>query len=498
MRLQLGSARRMTAVGAVGLLLTLAAACGSDAPRPQEALPGDDAFQWERFGSSERGQIGSLTVPLDYADPSKGTINLFVARHLADKPDKRIGALLVNPGGPGFGGSSLATNPKAYFSQDLIDRFDIIGWDPRGTGLSEPAIDCIDDYDRFFATVDITPDDAAERQQAADLAKEFADACVERNGDALQHMGTNSSARDMDAIRAALQAPTISYFGFSYGSELGATWATLFPDTVRAAVLDGAVDPNADSMAQSQQQSVGFESTLNTFLAQCSADPTCAFHNAGDAEGAFDKLMATLDEQPIPSEKGRPDINRGVALWGVGQALYSDALWDRLAAALSGAQQGKGAGLLELYDDYFERLADGTYDNALEAFQVITCVDEPDRLDVAAEDAAAAEIAKVAPRFAPNTVGGYMCTFFPAATDPRMAITGDDAGPVLVMGTTGDPATPLDSTRAMAATLQDGRLVIVDANQHTGYAANQCSIDVVDAYLIDPVGKAPANGTRCD
>jgi pimeloyl-ACP methyl ester carboxylesterase len=490
--------RRSISVVALSTLTVAAAACGSSEPRAQETLPGDDVFQWERFGKSDRGQIGNLTVPLDYANPEAGTINLFVARHLADKPEQRIGTLLVNPGGPGFGGSALATNPEFYFSQTLIDRFDIVGWDPRGTGLSEPAIDCIDDYDRFFSTTDITPDNDAERQQAADIVEEFTESCIERSGDVLQFMGTNNSARDMNAIREALQVPTISYFGFSYGSELGATWATLFPKTVRAAVLDGAIDPNAESTVQSRQQSVGFESTLTTFLAQCSSDSACAFHNDGNAEAAFDTLMTSLDEQPIPSVKDRPDINRVVALWAVGQALYSDSLWNSLEAALSDAQKGDGKGLLELYDDYFERLADGTYDNALEAFQVISCIDDPERLDVAAEDAVALEIAKVAPRFAPNTVGSYMCTFFPEAEDPRIVVTGVGAGPVLVMGTTGDPATPLDSTRAMAASLDDGRLVIVNANQHTGYAANECSIDVVDNYLIDPVADAPADGTRCD
>jgi pimeloyl-ACP methyl ester carboxylesterase len=489
---------RLPFIGVAAILIAVVTACGSDAARKQESLPGDPAFDWERFGESDRGQIGNLTVPLDYTDPTKGTINLFVARHLADKPDQRIGTLLVNPGGPGFGGSALATNPQAYFSQDLIDQFDIVGWDPRGTGLSEPAIDCIDDYDRFFATNDITPDDRAERQQSIDLAKQFASDCVERSGDVMVYMGTNNSARDMDAIREALEVPTISYLGFSYGSELGATWATLFPETVRAAVLDGAVDPTADPATSALQQNIGFETTLTAFLAQCSADDKCAFHSGGKSEAAFDALMLRLDNNPIPSVKGRPEVNRGVALWAVGQAMYSEQLWPSLAEALRDASADNGAGLLELYDDYFERLADGTYDNALEAFQVITCMDDVERPDVAAEDAAAQRTAQRAPRFAPNTVGSYMCTFFPPTIDPRFAVTGAGAGPILVMGTTGDPATPLDSTRAMADTLEDGRLVIVDANQHTGYGANACSIEVIDRYLIDPVSDAPADGTRCD
>ena len=189
-----------------------------------------------------------------------------------------------------------------------IERFDIVGWDPRGTGLSEPAIDCIDDYDRYFASTDITPDDDTERQEIIGLAEEFADQCVANNEDYFAFVGTNNSARDMNAIREALGEEQISYFGFSYGSELGATWATLFPETVRAAVLDGAADPNADGLEASLQQAAGFEGTLTTYLAQCSDDPQCAFHNGGDAEGAFDELMESLDEQPIPSVPGRPDV----------------------------------------------------------------------------------------------------------------------------------------------------------------------------------------------
>ena len=207
--------------------------------------PIDFDFTIEWTGELEPGvEQGYLEVPRDYSDPTAGTFRLYLVRHLADTAD-RIGSLLVNPGGPGFGGSILAMVADQVYGDDLIRSFDIIGWDPRGTGLSEPAVDCFDDYDHFYAGTDITPDDPAERQQLVDLAQELADSCVERSGDVLPYIGTNNSARDMDAIRQALGEDTISYFGFSYGSELGAVWATLFPDTVRAAVLDGAADPDA-------------------------------------------------------------------------------------------------------------------------------------------------------------------------------------------------------------------------------------------------------------
>jgi len=481
------------------IAVSLVTACSDDdriSSTDRTAAQEPTAFDWSEFGEDGNVETGHLEVPINYDDPSQGTFDLYVARHLAD-PAKRLGSLLVNPGGPGFGGSALAIFAEGRYGPGLTERFDIIGWDPRGTGLSTPAIDCTDDYDHFFASLDVTPDDVTERQAIADTAEEFADDCATKNADIISFIGTNNSARDMDSIRRALGEATISYFGFSYGSELGATWATLFPDTVRAAVLDGAADPTADPMELSLQQSVGFESSLTTFLEQCSADDSCEFNNGGNAEGAFDALMTALDDDPVPSERGRPDVNLQVAVTAVSQAMYSDQSWPRLATALTDAQNGKGDGLLALYDEYFARNADGTYANALEAFQTIFCMNTAERSTVAQEDATAPDFNAAAPRLSPGTTGSYFCTFFPTTTDARVEITGKGAGPILVMGTTGDSATPLAGTRVMADSLEDGRLVVVTGNQHTGYGVNACSSDTIEQYLIDPVKNAPADGAEC-
>ena len=313
----------------------------TDAPATTEATPASlppfepQPIEWTSLG--DQIEEGRLEVPIDYANPDAGTFSLYLVRHLAADPSERIGSLLVNPGGPGFSGTILAESAEFIYSPDLLDRFDIVGWDPRGTGVSEPFIDCIDNYDEYYAGTDITPDDDAERQQIIDVAEDFAEQCVERSEDFIQFVGTNNSARDMDTIRRALGEDEISYFGFSYGSELGGTWATLFPDTVRAAVLDGAADPNANELEGSLQQTAGFEATLATFLAQCSDNPDCAFHNDGDAEGAFDQLMLKIDEKPLPTEAGRPLLTRGVALQGVAEAMYSDVLWVDLEQALASA-----------------------------------------------------------------------------------------------------------------------------------------------------------------
>jgi len=454
-------------------------------------------IDWQPSSADATVETGSLEVLVDPDDPSKGTFQLYVARHLAPA-DTRIGSLLVNPGGPGFGGTDLAVFADQIYSRTLLDSFDIVAWDPRGTGLSEPALDCIDDYDEFYTGYDITPDDDAEKQQIVDLAQEFTDRCVADNAEILQYIGTNSSARDMDSLRQALGEDRISYFGFSYGSELGAVWATLFPDTVRAAVLDGAADPDADFVESGLQQAAGFELALTNFLADCSGDPSCAFHHDGDAEAAFDALMLDLDENPIPTSSDRPDLTRGMAITATAQAMYSEQLWPVLADGLAAAEEGDGEPLLGLFDQYYARQADGTWDNSLEAFQVISCMDMPERLTVEEDDATAAQFIAVAPRFSPGTTGSYFCTFFPPSDDPVVAVTGAGAGPILVMGTTGDPATPLESSRAMAAALEDGRLVVVDAEGHTGYLPGSCSGNVIDAYLVDPVGAAPDDGTECN
>ena len=450
-------------------------------------------LEWREF--DEQLETAILEVPVDYDDPDGPTFELFLARRLADDQENKIGSLLINPGGPGLGGAEYAASAEFVLGEELLERFDVIGWDPRGTGYSEPAVDCIDDYDEYYAGYDITPDDDAEHQEIVDVKEDFTNRCVETNEEFFEFVGTNNSARDMDSIRRALGEDKISYFGFSYGSELGATWATLFPETVRAAVLDGASDPTVDPLQDSLQQTAGFEAALTRYLAQCSADQECAFHNGGDAEGAFDALMAELDENPIPSEEGRPEINLAVALQAVAEAMYSDARWEQLSESLAAAQDGDGSGLLALWDSYYRRQPDGTWPNFLEAFQVIRCMDQVERRTVEEDDATASSFNEVAPRFSPGTTGEYFCTFFPPSVEPRADITGANAGPIVVIGTTGDPATPLDSTRKMATALEDGRLIVVTADQHTGYQVNDCADDVVHRYLIDL--EAPQAETSC-
>ena len=439
-------------------------------------------------------ECGNIEVPFDYADPEQGSFVLYVKKHNAASPADRIGSMMVNPGGPGFGGSSLADDAQYYFSQDLIDRFDIIAWDPRGTGESTPAVDCVDTFDEYFG-LDSPPETQEEKQALIDASQAFNDKCAENSGTILPYISTQASAQDINSLRLALGEEKVSFFGFSYGSELGTTWATMFPETVRAIVVDGAVDPNASSTQEGMNQAKGFEGQLATFLKQCSEKATCAFHNGGKAEAAFDKLVLDIDTSPLEVSKDRTPVTQGVLFTAVAQAMYSDYYWPQLSEALNTAQGGDGKGLLQLYDDYYQRNENGTYGNELEAFLAISCLDDPGATSTQEVDSHIEEFITAAPRLGGNFAYGYSCALWPVKQASKVAITGKGAGPIVVVGTTGDPATPLDSTRKMALGLEQGILIVVDANQHTGYGANSCVVKAVDDYLIKLT--VPANETTC-
>jgi hypothetical protein len=269
----------------------------------------------------------------------------------------------------------------------------------------------------------------------------------------------------------------------------------MFPQTVRAAVFDGAVDPQATSSQEGMAQAGGFEGQLTTFLATCSKNNACAFYNGGKAEAAFDSLLLALDAKPLVVSADRTPVTQGVAFTAVSQAMYSDSYWSQLEQALADAQQGDGSGLLKLYDDYYQRQEDGSYGNELEAFLAISCLDDPGSTSIKEVEDAVPDFVAAAPRLGANFGYGYSCALWPVEPAIKIDVTGKGAGPIVVIGTTGDPATPLASTRKMAAALEQGVLLIVEANQHTGYGANECINTAVDSYLIDLT--VPVSETTC-
>lgn len=434
----------------------------------------------------------TLKVPYSYQEDISKYFTLNLQMRKANISSS-LGYLLVNPGGPGFGGTVMLGSASYYFSQDILDNFDLVAWDPRGTGESTPFVDCVDNFDKYFA-VDLSPDTPAARKNLISMAKEFNAGCVERSGDVLKYVSTVNSAGDMDAIRKALNVDKISYFGFSYGSELGAVWATLYPQTVRAAVLDGASDPLADSLSKSMAQAVGFEGQLNEFLEYCSNRPTCPFNNGTRSAQALDELFSKADSAPVSN--ARVPITNGVLFMGIVTALYSSSQWDFLAEALYDLQLGNGAGILSLYDSYFQYNAStGTYGNELEAFFAIACLDDRGPDSIALVDANTAKFAELAPRLGLGFSYGYFCALWPEESQPRLQVSGVGAGTIVVVGTTGDAATPLESSAKMAAALENGILVVVEADKHTGYNVNKCINKAVDTYLIKLI--APAPSTRC-
>lgn len=447
-------------------------------------------LQWTDAGGGV--DLAQLIVPRDHADPDGETISLFVARHRATDPKRRIGTLLVNPGGPGAAGSVLAEQAGKVYSKRLLERFDVVGWDPRGVGRSIPAVDCVDDLDPVFS-LDITPDSAADEQALTEQAAAFVAGCTARSGGVLPFVSTEQSARDIESLRVALGEDRVSYFGFSYGSELGATWLTLFPTSVRAAVLDGSIDPRQSAVDESLQQATGFERALDGFLAHCAADKKCEFYNDGNPQQAFVELMATLDASPIVTSKSRVPVTSGVASIAVAQAMYASTVWPRLERALADAVNGRGDGLLALYDGYLGRDGEGGYDNTLEAFFATTCLDGD--ATAADRDVLSRRLAEVAPRMGGLWLEPDVCEGWPVPAPSRPTVTGAGAPPVVVVGTTGDPATPIEASKGMAEALESGILVTVVGDEHTGYGLNDCIDNVVDGYLIDLA--VPAVGTTC-
>jgi pimeloyl-ACP methyl ester carboxylesterase len=438
-----------------------------------------------------------LKAPVDHDVPGGETLDLRILRRPADDPAQRIGSLLVNPGGPGFGAEALILNATEVFQTELLSRFDIVGMDPRGTGKSSPAIDCIDDYDALWAASDLTPSDDATRATQIAVATSYAESCIQRTGDSIAHMTTAATARDLDLLRRALGEDKISYFGTSYGCELGATWATLFPDTVRAAVLDGCADPTADPLESARQQAAGFQASVEAFLNMCVAvGPECPIPHDGDPGDALRALWTLAATDGIASMPGRPAVNESVLQTATIMSMYSEEIWPAFAMGVAMGLDSDGSLLMQLADAYTQRQEDGTWGNELEAFSVIRCMDALSRPSLEQQAALMTELEMIAPFIYPaGSFSVSICTSLPAAASDPVTITGAGAPPVLVLGNTGDPATPFASTESMVASLASAVLVTIESNNHGGYGTNECVNETVHRYLIDLT--VPEVGTRC-
>jgi pimeloyl-ACP methyl ester carboxylesterase len=445
------------------------------------------------------GQCATLSVPLDYGHPELGQLQLALIRRTARKPQNRVGSLLLNPGGPGASGVALVRNLSPTFPDELRDRFDIVGWDPRGTGTST-AIDCGNRLDYLFAP-DISPETATAQQDLETASKQFADACAARSGKLLPYISSNATAHDMDRIRQMLGDTKLTYLGYSYGTYLGTLYAHLFPDRVRALVLDGAIDPALSARDQTIQQSLGFEQALDAFFVDCANDNACAFHSRGDPRAAYDALAAAVDARPIPARLDNSARSLGPTQFelGVSTALYGGrGTWPDLASALAHSAGGDGSELLQFFDAYVNRAPDGTYVDEYPAFLGIGCLDGPSLGDLATARQVEAEARTVAPHFGAGNVGlGLPCEYWPVpAVSGPGPISAPGAPPIVVVGTTGDPATPVAWARGLAAELGSGRLLLHRGEGHTAFpASDKCLDPAIVRYLVDTV--VPTDGTLC-
>ncbi|MDC3955738.1 alpha/beta hydrolase [Polyangium jinanense] len=486
-------ARRLS--GAFPFLVSpLFLGCGGD-PDPPQAPPAP-GISWEDCGGGF--ECATFSVPVDHDAPDGRTFSIPLVRRPAAVPSARIGSLLVNPGGPGASGVGWARAAQIALPQRLKDRFDLVGFDPRGQAGSTPAIDCVDDLAPLIG-LDPTPDDDAERAALVAGADAFAAACKQRSGDLLPFVGTNNIARDMDLLREALGDDKLTYVGFSYGTFLGTIYAEAYPDRVRALVLDGTIDPTVSGDAFIKGQALGFEAELEAFLADCAAKPACAFHSGGDPWAAYDAVKAAVEASPLPAPPGGTrTLGPGELIYAVSQPLYNKHQWKYLAQALALAAAGDGSGLLEFADAYVARSADGTYDASFEVYYGVTSIDNTFPNDPQVYQNLTNELQAKAPR-----IGMYLpATALPSARwafqpwRSNTPISADGAPPILVVGSTGDPATPYPWAVSLAAQLSSGVLLTREGPGHISFLrGNTCIDQAVTDYLVDR--KLPPEGTTC-
>jgi pimeloyl-ACP methyl ester carboxylesterase len=476
-----------------------AVAPGSTTLAPTTTGPGSTttaapspAIAWKACGSNE---CGTLKVPLDHAQPTGKTIDIAVSRRKAKNQAARIGSLVFNPGGPGASGIELLDYTVGRLPTDIAQRFDIVGFDPRGVGQSTP-IDCLPDagLDAFFHA-DPVPDDAKERQELIDVTKAFVAGCQKNSGELLPHIGTADAARDMDLLRAALGDQKLTYVGFSYGTELGAAYLNLFPDHVRALVLDGAVDPTISTNESNKVQAQGFDSALDAFIRDCQAKgATCAWKPAGGAsKDAFIKLMDAIDAKAIAGS-GKRTVGPSEAILGAAAALYDERTWSSLAAALEQAAAGRGSILLQLFDSIVDRKPNGTYTSLQEVYSAVTCRDRAHPSGVEDVEATAHAAAQESPAFGATIAwSGLVCALWPIPAETFPAAAGARP-PVLVIGTTNDPATPFVWAKALSQQL-GARLLTYKGEGHTAFGKDTCVDRIGNAYLLDLT--LPAEGKTC-
>jgi pimeloyl-ACP methyl ester carboxylesterase len=428
-----------------------------------------------------------VLAPLDYADPNRQGITLSLIRRKATA-NPRLGTLFLNPGGPGASGRDLVTN----FEGTGLERYDLVGWDPRGTAGSTP-VQCFDegdDFDRYLAS-DASPDNDEELRVQISQDRAFGQACLNASGSLLRHVSTTETVRDLDLLRGLMGDNKINYLGFSYGTRIGSLYAQMYPKRVGHLVLDGAVDITDSPVSQLD----GFERAIGNFASWCAKQQCALGGSRGEVLRSVSDLLTRLDSQPI--KVGNRELTQSLATVGVIFPLYGqENAWEALRQALVAAiQKRDGSILLRLADVYLGRSQDGQYDQDISANPAIRCLDSQET-SVSKELKEDEAESKSAPTLGKFWGSDLLCPLWPVAPAPRPPkITARGAEPILVIGTTGDPATPVEYAVGMARQLDSGILIKLRGYGHLAYNQSPCIREIVQDYLNKDI--VPQNNTTC-
>jgi len=469
-------------------------------PTGESGPAGLKGFYTQKVGWTECGSSRCtwVKVPVDYDKPDGEALRLRVKVRQADSgsPD---GRLFINPGGPGGSGVEFVNQFVGKASQNLRNDYDIVGFDPRGVGDSTP-IECLSNKELDeFANIDPDPDDDSEIRIFREATTDLGNACRENSGARASHVSTLEAAKDIDVLRAVLGEKKLDYYGASYGTQLGATYAELFPKKVGRMVLDGAVDPTLNDEQQNLGQAEGFQRALTSYIEDCVKTAGCPLGR--DADAAQKKLsdfLQALDANPLKT-RGERVVTEAMGFYGIAITLYNRASWPALTVELQQAFKGDGTVMLNLADQYFGRQPDGSYkDNSKEVFYAVRCLDSVGSSTLEEVKASIPEFEKISPAFGRLMAWGALnCTDWPLKTkNSQIDIKAEGAPPILVVGTTGDPATPYEWAEALAEQLDSGLLVTREGDGHTGFhSGNPCIDSIIDNFFLN--GDEPKDGVRC-
>lgn len=471
---------------------------------PAEVDDGDFASQqprWQRCGSGM--ECAEVFAPMDWNDPGGERITLSLVKQPATGGDP-MGTIFVNPGGPGASGADYIAESIDYaVGEDLQEAYDIIGWDPRGVGGSSP-VTCLDaaGMDEYlFGLSDADQFEVGSEEWIAAVSRdaaEFGEACLESTGSLLGYVDTISTVHDLDMLRAIVGDEKLNYLGYSYGTYIGARYADAYPERVGRLVLDGAIDPTVTIAEMVREQTLGFEAALRAYVTDCLTRDDCPYEGTVDeAMADWRALLLRVDEQPLTGTDGRM-FGSGTMLTAIVTPLYSPINWPYLDDLFVSVSQGDARTGLFLADFYYGRSGGVYEDNSNEAFSAINCLDYPvTEIDAERMRSEAAELAQIAPTIGSfQGYGDIFCGSWPKrGVESRSPVTAAGADPILVVGTTGDPATPYRWSIALADQLESGVLVTYHGEGHTAYGKSSCVDDVVEAYFL--TGAVPTSDPQC-